>query len=72
MINGILGKKIGMSQKFTEEGVRVPLTRIQAGPCVVVEIKTRKKDGYQALVLGFGQKKEKRVKKPILGKFKKA
>jgi len=72
MINGILGKKLEMTQKFTEEGIRIPLTRIQAGPCVVVDIKTQDKDGYQAVVLGFGEKKEIKIKKPVLGKFKKA
>lgn len=72
MINGILGKKLEMSQKFMEDGRRIPLTRIEAGPCVVVDIKTPGRDGYWALVLGFGEKKEKRIKKPVLGKLKKA
>lgn len=72
MINGILGKKLEMTQKFTEDGIRIPLTRIQAGPCVVTDIKTTKRDGYQAVVLGFGYKRESRIKKPVLGKLKKA
>lgn len=72
MIDGILGSKLEMTQKFTEDGVRISLTRIQAGPCVVVDIKTQERDGYQALVLGFNEKKESRIKKPVLGKFKKA
>ena len=72
MINAILGKKLEMSQKFREDGRCLPINRIQAGPCAVVEIKTQERDGYQAFVLGFGEKKEKRIKKPFLGKLKKA
>lgn len=72
MIKGILGKKISMTQGWTEKGKRIPLTLIEAGPCPVVQIKTKDKDGYWAIQLGFGEKKEKNIKKPILGHFKKA
>lgn len=66
MINTILGTKIKQTQKFTSEGVRIPATLIQAGPCFVVQVK----EG--AIQLGLGEKKEKRTKKPILGHIKKA
>lgn len=72
MINAILGKKLEMGQKFLEDGRRIPVTRIQAGPCPVVAMRTAPKDGYTALVLGFGERKEKRIKKPELGLFQKA
>jgi large subunit ribosomal protein L3 len=65
MIKAILGKKLGMSQKITQDGRQIPITKIQAGPCIVVDIKTPDRDGYQALVLGFGEKKKKNIKKPI-------
>ena len=69
---GLLGKKIGMSSIFTPEGVNIPVTILEIGPCPVVNIKTLKKDGYEALQLGFGTKKEKNITKPELGHFKKA
>jgi len=72
MINSILGKKLEMSQKFADDGLRVSFTQIQAGPCVVVDIKTKERDGYQALLLGFGEKREDKIPKPVLGKLKKA
>lgn len=65
MLNAILGKKIEQSQYFRENGQRIPVTLIKAGPCPVVQIKTPKKDGYFAYQLGFGEKK--RPLKPILG-----
>ncbi len=68
----MLGKKIGMTQIFDETGNVVPVTVIQAGPCYVTQIKTRDKDGYDAIQLGFDPKKEKRTSKPLLGHFKKA
>lgn len=71
MINGILGKKIGMSQVFSEEGEVIPVTVIKAGPCRVVQKKTVERDGYNALQLGFGEKKEKRTNRPLLGHFRK-
>lgn len=72
MINAILGIKKEQTQKFTSQGERVPVTRIQAGPCVVVQVKKQEKDGYLAVQLGLGAKKEKRTKKPVLGHVKKA
>lgn len=68
----ILGKKIGMSQVFTEEGRVVPLTLIKAGPCPVTQVKTEDKDGYSAVQIGFDNIKEKSAKKPQRGHFKKA
>jgi large subunit ribosomal protein L3 len=61
-----------MTQVFSEEGAAVPVTVIEAGPCVVVQKKTREADGYEALQLGFGRKKQKRVTKPLQGHFRKA
>lgn len=72
MINAILGTKLGQTQKFTQAGVRIPVSQIQAGPCLVVQAKTQTKDGYAALQLGLGERKEKSVKKPVLGHLKKA
>lgn len=66
MINAILGIKLGQSQKFSSEGERIPVTEIQAGPCVVVQAKKG------AVQIGLGEKKEKKTKKPILGHIKKA
>ncbi len=68
---GLIGKKIGMTQIFDNEGKIIPVTAIQAGPCKVVQKKTKEKDGYNAIQLGFGQVKEKRANKPYLGHFKK-
>lgn len=64
MIRGLLGKKLGMTQIFTEDGMRIPVTVIEVGPCVVQEIKTTERDGYTAVQLGYGEKKEKRTNKP--------
>jgi large subunit ribosomal protein L3 len=70
---GILGKKIGMTQVFDEEGNVVPVTLVQAGPCQVVQVRTADRDGYEAVQLGFDEiKKLKRVNKPMMGHFKKA
>ena len=71
MIKGMLGKKIGMSQVFSEEGVLMPVTIIKVGPCSVVQKKSKEKDGYDALQIGFEEKKESRVNKPLNGHFKK-
>ncbi len=70
-MSGIIGKKIGMSSVFNADGELVPVTVIQAGPCKVVSLRTKEKDGYSALQLGFGVRKEKNVIKPVLGQFKK-
>lgn len=72
MVGGIIGKKIGMTQVFGPNGVVVPVTVIQAGPCVVVQRKTSAKDGYEAVQLGFVEPKApKRVTKPLRGHFEK-
>jgi large subunit ribosomal protein L3 len=68
----ILAKKIGMTQIFTEKGLVVPVTVLEAGPCVVVQKKTMENDGYEAVQLGFADVKEKRVNKPESGHFAKA
>jgi large subunit ribosomal protein L3 len=68
---GILGKKLGMTQIFTEDGRAYPVTVIEAGPCCVVQVKTVDKDGYEAVKIGFLEVKEKRMNKPELGVFKK-
>ena len=67
-IPGILGKKLGMSQVFSEDGQVIPVTAIQAGPCVVTQVKTRENDGYSAVQLGFGE--AKRLNKPLRGHLK--
>jgi large subunit ribosomal protein L3 len=69
---GLIGRKIGMTQVFDPEGKVIPVTLIQAGPCVVVQKKTEEADGYTAIQLGFEDLKPKAVKKPIKGHFKKA
>ena len=72
MDKAIIGKKIGMSQIFTAEGKVIPVTVVEAGPCPVVQIKTKENDGYEAVQVGFGAVKETRVNKPVAGHFKKA
>ncbi|UCD80991.1 MAG: 50S ribosomal protein L3 [Desulfobacterales bacterium] len=72
MSRGILGKKLGMTGFFTPEGRYIPATVIEAGPCVVTQIKTKASDGYDALQLGFGVKKTERVNKPQQGHFNKS
>ena len=69
---GLLGKKIGMTSVFSADGKNVPCTVIEAGPCVVTQVKTVEKDGYEAVQLGFQDKKEKHTTKPLMGHFKKA
>jgi len=69
---GLLGKKIGMTSVFSADGKNVPCTVIEVGPCVVTQIKTSETDGYDALQLGFEQKKEKHTTKPMAGHFEKA
>lgn len=70
-MNGLLGKKIGMTRLFDESGVSFAATVIEAGPCTVVQLKTVDKDGYNAVQLGYLEKKEKRTTKPLLGHFNK-
>lgn len=72
MTKGILGKKLGMTQVFTPEGLVVPVTVIEAGPCVVIQKKDQENDGYEAIQIGFEDKKEKNATKPELGHAKKA
>jgi len=69
---GIIGKKIGMTSLFTPEGKSVACTLIQAGPCVVTQVKTQETDGYTAVQLGYGEKKVKRTTKALAGHFAKA
>jgi len=69
---GILGKKVGMTRLFGEHGEVIPVTVIEAGPCHVVQVKTKATDGYEAVQIGFGEKKENTVNKPAQGHFRKA
>ena len=69
---GIIGKKIGMTSIFSEEGKNVPCTIIEAGPCTVTQIKTQQTDGYDAVQIAFDEQKESRLSKAILGHLKKA
>ncbi len=72
MKKGIIGRKLGMTQVFTEDGLAIPVTVIEAGPCFVVQKKTAENDGYDAVQLGFEDIREKLVTKPAAGHFKKA
>ncbi len=69
---GLIGKKIGMTSMYSEEGKNLPCTIIQAGPCVVTQVKTEANDGYNAIQIGFGERKEKNTPAPLKGHFKKA
>src|ERR1700731_4328750 len=69
---GLLAKKIGMTQVFTEKGELLPVTVLEAGPCVVIALRAIQKDGYGAVQLGFLAAKEKQLNKPAAGHFKKA
>ena len=72
MVNTILGRKLGMTQVWSENDEVVPVTVIQAGPCTVAQVKTKATDGYEAIQIGFGDIKESRVNKPMKGHFAKA
>ena len=72
MLEGLIGRKIGMTQLFSEDGDVIPVTAIEAGPCWVVQKKTLGRDGYTAVQLGFGAKKEKRTTKPLHGHFQRS
>ncbi len=72
MATALLGKKLGMTRIFDDKGVITPVTVIQAGPCAVMQVKTKESDGYNALQLGFGEVKPSRRKKPAVGHAKKA
>ena len=71
MNKGLIGRKIGMTQIFDESGKVIPVTVIEAGPCAVTQVKTIETDGYQAIQLGFGDIKEKKLTKPVKGHFTK-
>ncbi len=72
MKKGIIGKKIGMTQIFDESGKVIPVTVVEAGPCVVVQKKTEQNDGYEAIQVGFGDAKPHKISKPLKGHFEKA
>jgi len=72
MTKGLIGKKLGMTQVFSEEGVSVPVTVIEVEPSVIIQKKTKEKDGYAALQLGYGRIKQKNVTKALQGHFRKA
>ena len=71
MVNGIIGRKVGMTQVFEEDGKSIPVTVIEAGPCPIVQVKTQERDGYQAVQLGFGPRKENKFNSPERGHFAK-
>lgn len=71
-MQGLIGKKVGMTSVFDENGKNIPCTVIEAGPCVITQVKTEDKDGYNAVQLGFDEKKEKHTTKAEKGHFKKA
>ena len=72
MKKGIIGRKIGMTQIFDENGKVIPVTVVEAGPCVVVQKKTQQNDGYDAIQLGFGDVRPQKLVKPLKGHFEKA
>src|SRR5690606_2263434 len=72
MKKAILGRKLGMTNIFDEDGTVIPVTVVEAGPCVVTQIKTEEKDGYKALQVGFGEIRDKLINKPLKGHFDKA
>ena len=72
MKKALIGKKVGMTQIFDEEGKVIPVTAIEVGPCTVTQIKTVEQDGYSAVQLGFGEIKEKKLTRPAKGHFTKS
>lgn len=72
MVNGMLGKKVGMTQVFDDSGAAIPATVVEAGPCPIVQVKTEDTDGYHAVQLGFGDRRENQINQPEMGHFKKA
>ena len=68
-MRGLLGKKVGMTRIFDHNGNAVPVTVLQAGPCTVTQVKTMNNDGYEAVQVGYGERKEKHLKKPLKGHF---
>lgn len=71
-MKGIIGKKLGMTRIFDEDGTAVPVTVIEAGPCVVTRVRTSERDGYQAVQLGFGRARRNSLRKPVAGQFEAA
>ena len=71
-MKGIIGKKLGMTSVFNEDGKNIPCTVVEAGPCTVTQVKTMENDGYNAVQLGYGEKAEKRTNKALTGHFKAA
>ena len=69
-VNMLIGKKVGMTQLFDDTGNMVPVTVVEAGPCVVVQVKTQDNDGYGAIQVGFGKKKTNKISKPLKGHLK--
>ena len=72
MCRGLIGKKLGMTALFSSEGEYIPVTVVQVGPCVVTQIKAMSSDGYNAIQLGFGERKKSRINKPMQGHLKKS
>ncbi len=72
MLTELMGKKLGMTRIFADDGQWIPVTVLEAGPCTVIQCKTQMSDGYEAVQLGFGDIKEKHCKKPLLGHFAKS
>ena len=71
-MRGLIGKKIGMTQVYNEDGTMIPVTIVEAGPCTVIQVKSINNDGYEAVQVGFGERKAKHVNKPLNGQFKKS
>lgn len=71
-MRGLIGKKVGMTQVYDEQGVMTPVTVVEVGPCVVTQVKTEKNDGYDAVQVGYGERKKKHLNKPMEGHFNKA
>ena len=71
-MKALIGRKIGMTQIFNDEGHVIPVTAIEVGPCTITQIKTEEQDGYTAVQLGFGEVKENKLTKPAKGKFAKS
>ncbi len=68
-MRGLIGKKIGMTQIYDEQGIMTPVTVVEAGPCIVTQVKTKVKDGYDAVQVGYGDRKKKHLTKPMEGHF---
>ena len=71
-MRGMIGKKIGMTQVYDEQGIMTPVTVVEAGPCVVTQVKTEVNDGYEAVQVGYGDRKKKHLTKPMEGHFNRA